>query len=372
MKTVKKKIWIIGVLLLCAAMFYTVPVAAAKKTGWKVIKGKTYYFNNDGTMHKGFLKLNGKKYYFGEDGAAKKGFFTVESSNGSVSYFAQKDYSLVRNKWLYVKKNQWYYFDNSGRGLSGWFQIDEKCYYCHPQKGKLTGWKGIKGDEYCFTAEGYTKTSQWLKKGSQYCYVDYRGKVVKTKNSTGGTCQAYKKVYMIGDSRFARASKMGIKMNNTEYIAASGQGYDWLMREGWPRLMEQIMNSTEEGKSAIVINLGVNDLLNYKKYIRFVNKDMLTFAHKYQCDVYYVSVNPVNEEKYIHHSQKLKRKNNRLINQFNRELVSQLSLEVKYIDTNTYLMRKFNSKELTIEDGVHYGFRISNAIFDQIMMNVKP
>lgn len=54
MKTVKKKIWIIGVLLLCAAMFYTVPVAAAKKTGWKVIKGKTYYFNNDGTMHKGF------------------------------------------------------------------------------------------------------------------------------------------------------------------------------------------------------------------------------------------------------------------------------------------------------------------------------
>ena len=165
MKTVKKKIWIIGVLLLCAAMFYTVPVAAAKKTGWKVIKGKTYYFNNDGTMHKGFLKLNGKKYYFGEDGAAKKGFFIVESSNGSVSYFAQKDYSLVRNKWLYVKKNQWYYFDNSGRGMNGWFQIDEKYYYCHPQKGKLTGWKGIKGDEYCFTAEGYTKTSQWLKNG---------------------------------------------------------------------------------------------------------------------------------------------------------------------------------------------------------------
>ena len=99
---------------------------------------------------------------------------------------------------------------------------------------------------------------------------------------------------MIGDSRFARTSRMGIKMNNTEYIAASGQGYDWLMREAWPRLMEQIMNSTEEGKTAIVINLGVNDLLNYKKYIRFVNKDMLTFAHKYQCDVYYVSVNPVN------------------------------------------------------------------------------
>lgn len=42
--------------------------------------------------------------------------------------------------------------------------------------------------------------------------------------------------------------------------------------------MEQIMNSTEEGKSAIVINLGVNDLLNYKKYIRFVNKDMLIFC----------------------------------------------------------------------------------------------
>ena len=136
MKTVKKKIWIIGVLLLCAAMFYTVPVAAAKKTGWKVIKGKTYYFNNDGTMHKGFLKLNGKKYYFGEDGAAKKGFFIVESSNGSVSYFAQKDYSLVRNKWLYVKKNQWYYFDNSGRGMNGWFQIDEKVLLLSSSKRK--------------------------------------------------------------------------------------------------------------------------------------------------------------------------------------------------------------------------------------------
>ena len=69
MKTVRKKIWIIGVLLLCAAMFYTVPVAAAKKTGWKVIKGKTYYFNNDGIMVKGTQIINGKTYYFNENGA---------------------------------------------------------------------------------------------------------------------------------------------------------------------------------------------------------------------------------------------------------------------------------------------------------------
>ena len=36
MKTVKKKIWIIGVLLLCAAMFYTVPVQRQRKPDGKL------------------------------------------------------------------------------------------------------------------------------------------------------------------------------------------------------------------------------------------------------------------------------------------------------------------------------------------------
>ena len=36
--------------------------AAAK--GFRTVKGKTYYIDDSGKKHQGWLNLNGKKYYF--------------------------------------------------------------------------------------------------------------------------------------------------------------------------------------------------------------------------------------------------------------------------------------------------------------------
>lgn len=263
----------------------------------------------------------------------------------------------------------------AGKKVSGWVYKNEKIYYIHPVRGKLSGWHKIGNRYYCFTKEGYVKTSQWLKKGDSLCYVDYEGKVIRTEKYVNNTSRGYGEIFLVGDSRFARAHGMQIQDRNMTYIAKPGQGYQWLTQSAWPEIVHKVEAAAKKypsKKNAVVMNLGVNDLTNYKKYIIFVKNQLLPLAKKNHCDVYYVSVNPVSEEKMSPHGENIVKKNPKQINRFNRALVDALPLEVRYIDTNTYLLRNFTSRELTIRDGVHYDSRISKAIFDQIVMGLKP
>lgn len=62
-------------------------------TGWRTVKGKTYYYNKNGVKVAGLKKIEGYKYYFNKKGVMQTGLKTI--------------------------KNKKYYFDKKGRMATG-------------------------------------------------------------------------------------------------------------------------------------------------------------------------------------------------------------------------------------------------------------
>ena len=79
-KCKKIRLWSVMLLVMVMAACFTChatsrDVQAAKKTGFRTVKGKTYYYDSNGKKHKGWLTLKGKKYYFNKsNGVQVKGW----------------------------------------------------------------------------------------------------------------------------------------------------------------------------------------------------------------------------------------------------------------------------------------------------------
>lgn len=386
--------------------------AGKKITGWAEIKGKIYYFNKDGSMKTEWLTYNKKKYYFepknrsgamvtgfytdadgdyyyfAPSGEAKKGTFKV----GNNTYYGNSDYVLRTSQWSQVSGRH-YYFTSKGVRKHHWFTVSGRSYFCSLTSGKLSGWRTISGEEYYFTSGGYVLTNQWLTKGTQECYVDSDGKVIKKINQGEQTNRDYGEIIMVGDSRFNHMRyKYNIGDKNVTYITAPGKGLEWFSgtakNSGFNQLaaeVEQAYNRSQNygyGKTAIVLNLGVNDLRASdlresgttasavaQKYIQYMNTKVAALAQQYQCDLYYVSVNPVDESAL---SESIVRKM-KDIEKFNSRIKTGLSAAgFQYIDTCTYLWKHYSPSEIASVDGIHYDSLISRVIYNQIMVQLKP
>ncbi len=169
-------------------------------------------------------------------------------------------------------------------------------------------------------------------------------------NQSYGT---YNKVVLIGDSRFYGQSNYKFENSKTTYLAKSGEGYNYLTS------IAQQMKSSDSSTTAYVINLGVNDLYNADKYISYIN----SLATSYQGDIYYLSVNPVEEEKGKQHGYIV---SNTAINNFNDKMKSNLK-NVTYLDSNAYL----KSNGFSTTDGVHYTKETYSTIYNFIASKVK-
>lgn len=240
MGEVRKKSWIVAVflgLMLFAAGFAfqasTIDAQAAT-TGFKTVKGKTYYYKDGkkvtgwitigknkyflntktgvllkgwqksskgrryfnkktGAMYTGMKKISGKYYYFDtKTGYTKSGF--VKSSNGKVvRYFSPSNYAMVKG-WMKNSKGQKWYFASDGKMYTGLKKIGKYYYYFNPSTGiatsgyvttdgvtryfnskykrMVTGWtKTTKGERRYFASNGAMSTG--LKKvGSATYYFD--------------------------------------------------------------------------------------------------------------------------------------------------------------------------------------------------------
>lgn len=369
-----------------------------KVTGWAKIKDETYYFTKTGKMYMGWLHYgsedyyfeeakdsgamvtgfykdtDGNRYYFKKTGAVANGSFHV-TVNGKTNWYRSKPstHILITKKWKKIG-DSWYYYNTKGQRIQKWFTQNSRRYYCHPRKGKLFGWNSIGGESYYFTKKGYVKTNCWIVNGDEKWYVNSLGQAVKKVNRSKVTALDYTNVFMIGDSRFYRSYyefKVGKTIKNLTYIALGSQGYEWLSATAYYDLETRLASGDSSSKRAIVLNLGVNDLTNVKKYIRFVNGKIWNLAEKYNCDVYYVSVNPVNEERLLPGQKK--NKNNRQIKNFNKKLKAGLRSEITYINTALYLERNISYDDMTPkDDGLHYTREAYQIILDKIQLSIRP
>lgn len=252
--------------------------------------------------------------------------------------------------------------------------------------GMILGWSRTKGKH---TNPEYFTGDPLPASGNAFYMVEYRKSDDREiSNSKLISPSNYGHVYIVGDSRsnMARAV-VSPYVKNVTFIAKSGMGLHWLKGDSlsperpgaYYQLVAELRKNAGKSKkkSAVVFNLGVNDLYNATAYAQFMNA-MAPTLKKYNCDLYFMSVNPVNEAFYNYRYAKtgigqVYRTEPR-VTYFNNVLKSQLNSRFyKYIDSCTYL-RKTGWLTWYVNgyyDGLHYTNNTTKRIYNFMMQKVE-
>ena len=196
-----------------------------------------------------------------------------------------------------------------------------------------------------------------------------------------GWQQNFRKLIFVGDSRMNRMEKTlkfvyGLSPNlvNVEFVCSEGKGLTWLKQEGIEELGQKLTYGVKP--AAVIFNLGVNDLWNDAKYVKYL-KSIADDLKPKNVRLYFMSVNPVNHPTLVDSGRldnALYRTAKRVM-EFNRTLREKLCAgeDYTYLDLYNYLIRtgfRFDSGgkdgiENGTDDGLHYGSRTYKRIFNQ-------
>lgn len=188
----------------------------------------------------------------------------------------------------------------------------------------------------------------------------------------------YKQIIFVGDSRTVRMEKT-LKLcgyspssYNISFIAETGKGLSWFKSTGYSQLLSKVGNSTSKlsKPTAVIFNLGVNDLSNLSAYVSYM-KSIAPELKKRGCELYYMSVNPVNNVLINYYGKKNRPEED--IRSFNATIKSKLcnkTVGFTYINTYSYLIKygygtNANSEgyDVAKDDGLHYTSKTTKRIF---------
>ena len=151
----------------------------------------------------------------------------------------------------------------------------------------------------------------------------------------------------VGDSRTVGMHET-VGDSGCVWIGQVSAGLSWFQDTA----VGEIDESVTQG-SVIIINMGVNDLGNVWGYIDLLKEKIPQWMEK-GAEVYYMSVNPVENHPYI---------SNEDIANFNNILYNNLPSETGWIETNSYLLESGYSTQ----DGVHFDAATYQKIFNYTM-----
>ncbi len=192
-----------------------------------------------------------------------------------------------------------------------------------------------------------------------------------------GDSGKYDKIIMVGDSRLYHTqlllqNQYGIdSLDGIEFLCKSGSGLSWLKTTAYSTLKNMI-----DGRTAVIFNHGVNDLQNLSGYVTFMNQ-IGAELKEMGCDLYYMSVNPVNSKnsKAYGHDAGITETN--VIN-FNSVIQNEVcnSGVYTYIDSYSYLLRNGYGTDrgygidTGVDDGVHYSTKTYKRILDYALRSL--
>lgn len=175
-------------------------------TGMNTIEGKKYYFNNDGVLQSGILKI-GKAYYYADGKGAIRTAKGFVSCSGRL-YYVQNGGQILAGKTFKLGKKTYRAAGNGVimRGVYKW----GKYYYYSDSKGVLRTAKGRfrwKSNIYYCNKGGKLTTKKMVKSGKYYYYFDSAAKA-KTKafKYHDVTIRPNKKTGAITKKQYRRAS----------------------------------------------------------------------------------------------------------------------------------------------------------------------
>ena len=235
----------------------------------------------------------------------------------------------------------------------------------------VLGWSKTRG-KHTLSASDYKAGARIPSKNGKYYMVLFKASMDHAPSVITRPTK-FNKVYMVGDSRTVdtkRALKSSIPSNVT-FIAQGGQGLAWFKREGYPSLIRSVSKRPRSERKAVIINLGVNDLDNSKAYVTYMRK-VSAALKKYNCKMYYLSVNPVNST--MIKARRKKFRSEASIAAFNKVIYEQLcsgkNRSFTYINTCTRLQKygwSSNRYNSGIHDGLHYSDQTYLRIFNYCM-----
>ena len=192
----------------------------------------------------------------------------------------------------------------------------------------------------------------------------------------------YRRVVFVGDSRTEYMQNVLTALDknvisNTEFICEAGKGLSWMRSTGYSKLYKLVENDSNSilgRKTAVIFNLGVNDMQNYKEYVAYYNM-IAPILEKHGCELYFMSVNPINR-KMLPNANRADRSEAKL-RSFNEYLRTNLVSTYNYIDMYSYLKQtgysfaKDSNGVSTVDDGLHYTTTTYKRIYAQCLKSLK-
>lgn len=291
-------------------------------------------------------------------------FYTIRKKSCKV-YLYSKNGSLL--KTAEVVKNSSYTLpaamSKNGYTMMGWSK----------KKGQSTNPQYEVGEKIKVTADIKLYSVLFIRSKE----TDYTS--LKLQDVTNGLLTKYKRVIFVGDSR---TNRMNLSLKTSGYspssdgisfVCAEGEGLSWLKASGYNQILSKVGNSTSlrSKPTAIIFNLGVNDLTNASKYVTYM-KSIAPELEKRGCKLYYMSVNPINSKNIKYWGKKTRSEEQ--VRSFNTTIKSKLCSSKEsytYIDTYSYLLKygystNGNNAGFDLpnkDDGLHYTAATSKRIF---------
>ena len=181
----------------------------------------------------------------------------------------------------------------------------------------------------------------------------------------------HEKVYFVGDSRtvFMERALGNSAPSNVDFVCETGQGLTWFKETGYRELVRKLARQSKNTRKAVIINLGVNDLQNINGYVSYMKAVATNLKKNYNCEMYYLSVNPVNSAVIRANAGYVRTEAQ--IASFNKTIYQKLCNGSKrsftYINTCTNLQKygwisnRFNTG---VNDGLHYSTETTLRIYD--------
>lgn len=293
---------------------------------------------------------------------AKKKGATVKVTKNLKFYAVQKKVTGVK---LYKYDGTFWKSVNNSSGTATFPAVNLN------SSNMCLGWSKTKGKNTLSDSD--YKAGDKIPSNSGKYYMVVFGSSMDSAPSTITTATKYDKVYMVGDSRMVDTKKaLGTTLSSkVEFIAKSQQGLSWFKSTGYRELLQAVASQPRSDSKAVIINLGVNDLSNASEYVTYMKK-VSTNLQKYNCKMYYLSVNPVNSA--MIKSAGAATRTEAQVAAFNKVIYQKLcsgsNKYFTYINTCTNLQKKgwiSNRYNSGIYDGLHYSNATYLRIFDYCM-----
>lgn len=258
----------------------------------------------------------------------------------------------------------------------------------NPEGKTFLGWSTRRNTQ---TRPQYGARESFTVKGKLHLYpvlYDISRESNLTASQIPKLSSKYGQLIFVGDSRTRMiqetltAEGMTSRRKNVYFVCKGKMGVEWMKTTGEALLMDQVEKNTSGKPTAIVVNMGVNDLrrsstynldLLINTYLDYWNGLAEKLAEK-NCVLFYMSVNPFNSYMNVKYNIRLE---NDLCT-FNDALKNRLSSDYTFLDCYHSLMNygfsynyQSNGVNTGKDDGLHYSTQSSKRIYRYCLLKVN-